>query len=94
MDATERRLGLLGGYCETDDERAAIEQRDRDYMEAEQAADRTAKLEAALREIIAREDKAWMPMRAFRSEHQVDLDEAKHEAWTAAADIARKALET
>lgn len=49
-------------------------------------------MEAALREIIDREDKAWMPMRVFRSEHQVELDEAKHEAWTEAADIARSAL--
>ena len=60
----------------------------------EQQARRIAELEEALKEIIAREDKAWMPMRAFRSEHQVELDEAKHEAWTAAADIARKALGT
>ena len=51
-------------------------------------------MEAALREIIEREDKAWMPMRVFRSEHQAELDDAKHEAWSEAADIARAALGT
>ena len=43
-------MGLLGGYCETDEERAAIEQRDREYVEAAQAADRIAELEALLYE--------------------------------------------
>lgn len=46
-------MGLLGGYAETDDERAAIEQRDREYMEAVQAAERIAELEAALRALLS-----------------------------------------
>ena len=46
----------------------------------------------ALQEIIRREDKAWKPFQVFRSERDVELDDARHEAWTEAADIARKAL--
>lgn len=46
-------MGLLGGYAETDEERAAIEQRDREYMEAVQAAERIAELEAALRALLS-----------------------------------------
>ncbi len=49
-------------------------------------------LSEALREIIAKADKAWMPVRCFRSEEQAELDDAKHEAWEAAADIAKAAL--
>lgn len=41
-------MGMLGGYCETDEERAAIEQRDRDYIDAAQTAERIAELEAFL----------------------------------------------
>ena len=44
-------MGLLGGYCETEEERLAIEQRDRSYMEAEQTAERIAELETQLSEI-------------------------------------------
>lgn len=51
-----------------------------------------ARLRDACQQIIAQENKAWMPMRAFRSEEQTALDEAKHEAWIDAADIARAAL--
>ena len=50
-------------------------------------------LRGALEEIIRRESKAWKPMRVFRSDEEVALDEARHEAWTEAADIARAALE-
>lgn len=66
--------------------------KDRDTASIIRDKERIEELEAALKEIIKREDKAWKPTRLFRSEHQVELDEAKHEAWTDAADIARKAL--
>ena len=47
---------------------------------------------AALEEIVAREDKAWKPMRVFRSEHQAELDDVRHEVWQEAADMARAAI--
>jgi vacuolar-type H+-ATPase subunit H len=46
----------------------------------------------ALRDILRREDKAWKPMQVFRSDEQTALDDARHEAWMEAGDIARKAL--
>lgn len=46
----------------------------------------------ALDEIIRREDKAWKPFQVFRSDHEVELDEARHDAWMEAAKIARSAL--
>ena len=51
-------------------------------------------LVGALREIIEREDKAWMPVRAFRSEEQAELDDVRFEVWQECADIARTALAT
>lgn len=55
---------------------------------------RISELEAALKEIIRREDKAWNPVRVFRSGEEEARDDAVHEAWIEAADIARAALNT
>lgn len=49
-------------------------------------------LREALNEIIRREDKAWKPFQVFRSDRDVELDDARHDAWTEAANIARAAL--
>lgn len=65
------------------------EQRHSEIMRLRRAND---DMLAALENIIAREDKAWMPMRAFRSEQQAELDEVRHEVWQEAADIARAAI--
>lgn len=49
-------MGLLGGYCETEEELAAIEQRDRAYMEAREFSDRIAELEAAVHDLLQQWD--------------------------------------
>lgn len=52
----------------------------------------TSEVVEALREIIRRENKSWMPVQAFRSDDEVALDDVRHEVWIEAANIARSAL--
>lgn len=49
-------------------------------------------LREALKEIIDLAKARWMPVRVFRSEAQVEIDDAKYEGADECADIARKAL--
>jgi len=53
---------------------------------------RVERLEDGHREIIAREDKAWMPVRAYRTAEEAEVDDVRNETWTKAADISRAAL--
>lgn len=64
-----------------------------DMAHIEALEEENRRMREALKEIIEREDRAWMPMRVFRSEHESELDDARHETWTLAADIARAALQ-
>lgn len=49
-------MGLLGEYCETEEELAAIEERDRAYMEAQEVFDRIANLEQAIHDLLQQWD--------------------------------------
>ena len=103
VNATLERFAVLAALTLPDDEARIRElEAERDeavraerqtYRDAVKVCARIERLEEALREIIAREDKAWMPMRLYRTAEQASLDDAAHDAWMEAAQIASAALE-
>jgi hypothetical protein len=56
------------------------------------AEDKVDILVDGLNELLRLKEKAWMPVRCFRSEVQAELDDVRYEVWDKVADIAKELL--